>query len=303
MNQMSTDNDTTAMLARAREEYGIAELSNEQALDTIKARFAAMPPATVKEGYEIRREGIATLRKIRTTIEKRRVELKADSLAFGRRIDAFAKHWTAQIMAVEEPLRLEKEAVDQAKENLRKAAEEAERKKQEEEARRRLAEEEARLKVEREKEEARLKAIREAEELRMAEERRKLQEAAARLKKIEDEQRAVDERQRQIAQAQELHRIAQEQERAAAKEAEAERLAKIKADQEAVLRHQERLARAEQIKPDIVKAKEYASLIRAFAKPNPIRDKEVDYAVQTAYAAVVNEGEQLENFLRYYQEG
>lgn len=170
MGEIMSSETETMMLAKARQEYGIAELSNEAFLGTIKERVATFPPATEKEGYEIRRSTIAEIRKIRGVIETRRKELKADSLAYGRRIDAFAKHWTEQLMSIEEPLKLEKEAVDQAKEDERKAREEKIRKAQEEEARQRLLAEEERLRAERLAEEERLKVQRQADEERIRKE-------------------------------------------------------------------------------------------------------------------------------------
>jgi hypothetical protein len=264
--------ETAAMLTKAREEYAIAELSNDQYIAGIQAKVLALPPATEKEGYELRRKTIADLRKIRTTIEARRKELKADSLAYGRRIDAFAKHWTAQIEAIENPLVLEKQAVDEAKEKAKREAEEAERRKQEEEARQRI-----------QAEEARLAEIRKQEEAKLAEERDKLRRAAELLRQEAEAQEA----ERRKAEADHLARLQeidrQQQESAAKQKAEQDRIdaqrREIEAEQfrlgaekrakeqaerdqvEAAQREKERLERAERIKPDLEKLMDWITLI------------------------------------------
>src|SRR5205823_6825864 len=54
------------------------------------------------EDYERGRKAIAVLRDKRVAVEKRRKELKADSLAFGRKVDAAAAELTSAIEAIEE---------------------------------------------------------------------------------------------------------------------------------------------------------------------------------------------------------
>ncbi len=182
------NHDTSAMLARARDEYGIADLSNETFIITIKDRVLAFPPACEKAGYELRRSARADLRRIRGLIEVRRKELKAADLEHGRMVDNFARHWTTEIFAIEEPLRLENEAVDQAKEDEKKAREAKIRAQQEEEARYRIALEEQRLRAIREAEEARIKEEHAKRDAELLAERAKLREASNRLWKIEEEQ-------------------------------------------------------------------------------------------------------------------
>lgn len=140
-----------------------------------------------KDGYEFTRKGIAECREMRVAIEKRRKELKAYSLEYGRKVDAVAKTLTAAIEEIETPLIEAKRAVDEERERVKRESEEAERRK-----------EEARLKAIRDAEEARLKA--EAE--RLAAERRAFEEQQrAERAKIEEElakereaQRAARER-------------------------------------------------------------------------------------------------------------
>jgi hypothetical protein len=295
MSEIAMSPETSTMLMKAREEYAIAEISNDQYIAGIQAKVLALPPATEKEGYELRRKTIADLRKIRTTIEARRKELKADSLSYGRRIDAFAKHWTAQIEEIEQPLVLEKQAVDEAKEKAKREAEEAERRKQEEEARQRI-----------QAEEARLSEIRKVEEAKLAEEREKLRRAAELLRQEAEAQEA----ERRKAEADHLARLQeigrQQQETAAKQKAEEERIAslrhkfedeqraadefaaKVKAEREekeqAAQREKERLARAERIKPDIVKLREYAEKLVAIPTPKVNSTEAKEILVQAGVA-------------------
>lgn len=101
--------------------------------------------ADTREGYEEVRKSIATCRTTRTAIEKKRVELKADALEYGRAVDREARRLTGMIEEIEEPLKAEKARIDDAAERERRAKHEAERLAKEAEARAALAAEEARL--------------------------------------------------------------------------------------------------------------------------------------------------------------
>lgn len=96
--------------------------------------------ADTPQGYEQVRLAIADLRETRVAIEKRRKELKADSLEYGRKVDAVAKHLTEQIEAIESPLKALKAAVDEEKARVKAEKEAA--------AQKAIAEVEARLKAE-----------------------------------------------------------------------------------------------------------------------------------------------------------
>lgn len=72
-------------------------------------------------------KGIGVCRTLRTQVEKCRKDLKEDSLAYGRRVDAEAKRLTAMLEQIEEPLKAEKQRIDEEKERAKKAAEEAKR--------------------------------------------------------------------------------------------------------------------------------------------------------------------------------
>jgi chromosome segregation ATPase len=134
------------------------------------------------ENYEIGRVALGKLRGLRTAVEKRRKEIKADILERGRNIDAVAKHFTDLIEAIELPLVAAKRAVDDEAERAKREQERAE-----------IIALEAKLKAEREEAEAKAKAEREAEEARLAAERERL---AAERAQQEEANRAAAEAQR-----------------------------------------------------------------------------------------------------------
>jgi hypothetical protein len=75
--------------------------------------------------YHAVSKGIAKVRTLRTRIEATRKQLKADSLAWGRKVDSEAKRITEQLEAIEEPLKQLKAAIDDAKEREKAAIEAA----------------------------------------------------------------------------------------------------------------------------------------------------------------------------------
>jgi hypothetical protein len=153
----------------------------EAQITETRAKYSSLSADTWK-GYEEVRIAIGHLRDTRVAIEKRRVELKADALAYGRLVDSEAKRFTGLLLEIEEPLKTKKAAVDEEKAR-EKAFREAEA--------RRVIEEELAAKRAKEEEEARV--IREAEEKRLAEERAVLD---AERKKLEAEQAALEEQRR-----------------------------------------------------------------------------------------------------------
>jgi hypothetical protein len=145
--------------------------------------------ATTPGGYEEVRLAIANVRDVRVAIEKRRVELKADALAYGRLVDSEAKRFTTLLLEIEDPLRAKKAAIDDV----------AARKKAEAEAEK-IRAVEAEIAANRAKQEAEARAVREAEEKRLADERAAL---AAERKKLETEQAALEgQRRAAIAESQ-----------------------------------------------------------------------------------------------------
>lgn len=260
------DEIDVSQMVKLHSEYGLALPNDEDSTLTLRKEFANLQPATTPEGYDEHRVALGKLVRIRTSIEKRRVELKAESLAYGRKIDAFAKHWTGFIESIETPIRQAKAIIDAAAEKARKEAAEAEAARLAEIERQRIAAEQAKLRLEREAEEARLKAVRDAEAMQLAKEREALmvererqaeevriakeqqraerERVAAERKVIEDRQREEQARINGARQAQELamrqerekidaERAAIERERQRQERDEFQRQAKAKAEQEA----------------------------------------------------------------------
>jgi len=198
-------------------------------------------------GYEAVRVAIGQVVKLRTGVEKLRVKLKADSLEYGRRVDAEAKRVTGLLLEIETPLRAAKDAVDEEKQR------EADRIVAEAKAK-----QEAEEKAAREAEEAKARAAREAEEARLAAIRAELEKEKA---KLAEEQAKRDAEQKRVEAEQSAERIRLEEEKRkieAAQRAEHERLMalkreeeekaraereKIEADRRAVREEQERLDR------------------------------------------------------------
>lgn len=120
-------------------------------LPDLASKYAALTSAATKEEYEAVRLGIAELRQLRVSVEKRRVELKADALKYGREVDRVAKALTEQLEAIEEPLKLLKASVDEQKARAKEAAAAAARAAEEARVREQLAAEQTRLEAERQR--------------------------------------------------------------------------------------------------------------------------------------------------------
>jgi hypothetical protein len=178
--------------------YGISEAKIAEE----KARCADLKSDTPK-GYEEVKHALARVRSSRTAIEARRKELKADSLEYGRRIDAAAKHFTALVLEIEEPLLAEKEKIDGPRRLAKAAAERLEAERLEAERAAQAAEvaaEAQRLAAEREAFEAEKRALERAEFERKAKIAAE-EEAKARVEaeRVAAEEAAVAEAERKAA--------------------------------------------------------------------------------------------------------
>jgi len=83
-------------------------------IEELKAQFL---PLTIidfndTEGYKAVAEALKFVVKRRTSIEDKRKELKADSLAYGKAVDTRAREITQMLSPIEEHLRVQKEKVD-----------------------------------------------------------------------------------------------------------------------------------------------------------------------------------------------
>lgn len=247
----------------------------ETQIAELQARFTGLSFET-PDRYDEGRKALATLRGLRTAVERRRKELKAEHLERGRKIDQVAKHFTGLIEAIEQPLLDAKALVDGEKERLEREKREAD-----------LLAREAALKAEQEATEARTRG----ENERLAAERAAFAEAQ---RKADEERAARDEAdrvEREKAQAKldadrayiEAERRAIEAARRVAARAEEDRLAKARAEQEAAeqaerdrvaaeqrrTREEAEARRMEALRPELERAAEFGRRIAALADDAP----------------------------------
>lgn len=97
----------------------------DQALAELNKQYAGLTIMGTgdKDGYKAVQQGLSHVKKIRTSVEARRKELKAPALEFGRAIDAEAKRITEALTPIEEHLRTQKATIDEAIEAERRAVE------------------------------------------------------------------------------------------------------------------------------------------------------------------------------------
>lgn len=109
--------------------YQITKEQIKKAVET--ASLVTVEGPEDKKGMAVARENRLSLQKMRTTIEAKRKELKADALAYGRKVDSVAKELTAIITPEEQRLKeLEETAAREAERlaELEKQAREVENK-------------------------------------------------------------------------------------------------------------------------------------------------------------------------------
>ena len=311
---MPTDTEETPVVRYSVTDAAIAEL---------RTRLTGLT-ATSKDGYRACVKGIAETRKLRGEVEKRRVTLKADALAWSRKVDGEAKRITSALLEIEEPLRLSKEEHDESIARMEREEAEAEQRRLDaiEQARKdaeaaALAAERAELARQRAEMEAQQKAERERVAAEQAKERERL---AAERAKMEAEQRAENERRRaeqekidavwraveaeQRALEVEKQRVEREEyrrrvdalaEQKARERVERERIAaeaKRKADAEAAAAEAKRVAA---LAPDRDKLRTLATVIRGLVMPE-VRSPEAQRAVDTAAGVLKSVAKNLEAF-------
>jgi len=203
----------------------------------------------------------------RVEIEKTRKKLKADTLAYGRKVDREAKRLTAMLEPIETHLLKEEKAVDDEKERIRNAI----RLKREAEERAKAEAEEAARKARREAEEAELRAERERLDVeRRAVEAERAAIHAEKLRLIElDNQRIRDEQMEKAkavaakkARIETETRIARKAAAKLAEEKAHEERERIRATEEAAAR-----AREEALRPDREKIRAVAAAVNDIVLP------------------------------------
>lgn len=110
MNDVKTRNDIDEAV------FPVIEFGRQvtaEALKQLAERYQNLPDVRTDDGYEQRKDGVKECTSLRTTVERRRKDLKRDALEWGRRVDREAKDITAAILAIEKPMRDEKEIIDE----------------------------------------------------------------------------------------------------------------------------------------------------------------------------------------------
>lgn len=257
------------------------------------------------EGFKAAHSARMVVKGKRVEVEKKRIELKADALAYGRAVDSEARRITALLTPIEEHLEAQERVVTDELERRRRATEEAERAKQE-----------AETKAIRDAEEGRIRAEREVEAKKLAEERERLASERAAMEaeraKVDAAQKAERDRLDAIAAKQRAetekiavgHRLLMEAEIARRHAAELEKAiaeaaarAKVEAEREAAdakLREEQAAREAEQerqrveaMRPDVYKIHEFGKQLCAVESPDVKSEKakkflrEIDDAIST----------------------
>lgn len=242
----------------------------ETAIAELKDKFKDVSFGTPTE-YEVGRKAIATLRDIRVRVEKRRVDLKAPALKFGRDVDAAAKVLIGKIEEIEDPLQTAKKLVDDAAAKAKLDAERAELIALEAEQTRLRVEAEAKAKAEREAEEKRLadeRAALEAEKARQAAANAEIERGqAAERERIAAERRKLEAEKAAVEEAARKGREADEQRARAARE-EAARVQAARAAEE-------QAARLEALRPEREKVHAFADDIRRLAAKVPVVESDL----------------------------
>ena len=92
-------------------------------IDKLAAEYNEVPTdLTVKANYEKCRMATSTIRGLRGDVEKRRKELKADALEWGKKVDGQAKAITERLLAIEGPFATAKKDFDTAAEIAKREA-------------------------------------------------------------------------------------------------------------------------------------------------------------------------------------
>lgn len=93
------------------------------AISKMKTDFAGLTIAGIedKEGYQKVHECRMVVKNHRTAVEKKRKELKADALKYGRMVDAKAKGITEKLLEIELPLETEEKRIDAEIEAIKQA--------------------------------------------------------------------------------------------------------------------------------------------------------------------------------------
>ena len=122
--------DTTELIDKAEVRDGkaiVAYSRTEHALAILRGKYkGATYDLTTTAGDKLARAARLELKTLRTDLEKKRAELKAPALLFGKTIDSEAARLTAEIQALETPIDAQIKADEKRREDERIAKEQAE---------------------------------------------------------------------------------------------------------------------------------------------------------------------------------
>lgn len=218
---MSEEKQTQEYVKKELKKYNLPDAK----IAELKDKYLKLKVKSIEDidNYMACKSAHQEVKGLRIAVEKKRVELKASSVAFGRAIDTEAKRLTTDISEVEDHLLTQRKVIEDEKKRIQEAKEQREREEQEQ------------LKKE---EEARLERIR--------------QEQEEKERKLKDQQDKIDEQNRKIEEDKENNRL--EKERLEKEKADAE-AAKKKGFQD----KKDRIANEKKHAEEIEKAKKEAA--------------------------------------------
>lgn len=127
---MTDSTDTIELIDRAEIKDGkaiVAYSRTEAALAELRAKYQdARYDLSTTAGDKAARAARLELTTTRTSLEKKRKELKAPAVEFGRKVDAEAARLTGELLALENPIDAQIKADERRREDERSAREEAE---------------------------------------------------------------------------------------------------------------------------------------------------------------------------------
>lgn len=266
----------------------------EQAIAAWREQFMRLKIRDLKdaEGYKAVHEARMVVKDARVSIEKKRKELKADALEYGRKVDAEAKRITALIEPIELHLQTEESRIDAEREAVKNAA----RLQEEAEARAKQEAEKAAFRAEQELVAAEARKLAAEREALEADKRKVAEQHAAQERAIAAEKAKLEAEQRRLVDAERERQRAAEVERARSETAERvkrETEARLKREAEEKAAAEKRRAeaaeakriRAEALRPDREKILTVAAAVRLIEVPElQLREKVLKVLVSAAAA-------------------
>lgn len=81
-------------------------------IQELREKYSIVPKVGCNADLKQLKRSITEVRTIRTSIEKKRKELKADALEYGRKVDGEARRITEELLTIEKPMKDEQEAYE-----------------------------------------------------------------------------------------------------------------------------------------------------------------------------------------------